>query len=125
MYRDALNRADIVLDNLDDILDRAMLIGNGDINALVYGSEGDLFLNLTKNDVWDARRDTSHDLPLMSNRELKEQIRAIGDDAEPGKDLGVYLASPDGIADSYHRNSYPCPRICGQARTGWGARQRQ
>jgi len=35
----ALTDASIKVDNLNDMLDGALIIGNGDINALIYGGE--------------------------------------------------------------------------------------
>ena len=110
-YQEALDRSDIALDNLDDILNRSLLIGNGDISALVYQQKGRFVLNLTKNDVWDARLDTSNDPPLMPIRELKEKVKTLGSEAEG--DLSRILESGE-EKDSYHTHSYPCPRLCGR-----------
>lgn len=60
----SLDAAAVTVDRLDSVLDYALLIGNGDINALVYTDRGQLKLNLTKNDVWDARLDAERDPPL-------------------------------------------------------------
>jgi hypothetical protein len=116
-YQDALDRSDIVLDNLDDILNRSLLIGNGDISALVYQQKGRFVLNLTKNDVWDARLDTSNDPPLMPTRELKEKVKTLDSDADG--DLSRILESGEG-KDSYHTHSYPCPRLCGRLYLDFG-----
>jgi hypothetical protein len=35
-----------------------MVLGNGDLGAIVYGNPFELKFNLGKNDVWDARFDT-------------------------------------------------------------------
>jgi hypothetical protein len=116
-YQDALDRSDIVLDNLDDILNRSLLIGNGDISALVYQQKGRFVLNLTKNDVWDARLDTSNAPPLMPTRELKEKVKTLGLEVEG--DLSRMLESGEG-KDSYHVHSYPCPRLCGRLYLDFG-----
>ena len=60
----ALAGASIKADNINDILDGALIIGNGDINALVYSDHGSIVMNLTKNDVWDARLNAFNDPPL-------------------------------------------------------------
>jgi hypothetical protein len=60
----ALDRAAVSVERLDSILEHALIIGNGNINALVYSDSGNLELVLTKNDVWDARRDPTPDPEL-------------------------------------------------------------
>jgi len=109
-YQDAIAQADVILDSLGDLLNSSLLIGNGDINALVYQQEKEFILHMTKNDVWDARLDTSRDPPLMSTRELKEKVRELGSNAPQG-DLSSIL-QPGEEKDSYHAHSYPCPRLC-------------
>lgn len=47
-FADALDGASISVDRLDDILKYALIIGNGDINALVYTDSGNIELVLTK-----------------------------------------------------------------------------
>jgi hypothetical protein len=111
-YQDAIVQADIILNSLDDLLNNSLLIGNGDINALVYQQGDRLLLHMTKNDVWDARLDTSRDPPLMSTEELKEKVKALGSNAPQG-DLSRIL-QPEEEKDSYHAHSYPCPRLCGR-----------
>ena len=65
-YPDALNNAEIVQSSIDDLDSEAMMIGNGDINALIYSQENDLVMHLAKNDVWDARLVTEEDPPLLN-----------------------------------------------------------
>jgi hypothetical protein len=38
-----------------------LVVGNGEINAIVYATGNDLMLRISKNDVWDGRIDTSED----------------------------------------------------------------
>jgi len=68
----ALDAAAVAVDRLDSVLDYALLIGNGDLNALVYTDRGQLKLNLTKNDVWDARLDADRDPPLPTLELVKK-----------------------------------------------------
>ncbi|UCD49048.1 MAG: hypothetical protein JSW27_16115 [Phycisphaerales bacterium] len=107
-FVEALNDALISVDRLDDILEYALLIGNGDINALVYTDSGNVELVLTKNDVWDARLDTALDPPLPTLKRIKELNRGTW------ANRGVIL--PEGSTwegpDSYHAHPYPCPRAC-------------
>ena len=117
-FADALDEAAISVPRLDGVTDYSLLIGNGDINALVYSDSGNLVLRLTKNDVWDARLDTSDDPPLLPIKRIKELAR--GDWLKDGSFGGGWL-DPDGKphqgGDSWSR-PYPCPVPCGIVRLG-------
>ena len=110
-YPEALDAAAVSVDRLDSILEHALLVGNGDINALVYSDGGQLKLMLTKNDVWDARLDSKLDPPLPTLALIKK----LGP-VSPTKygtssvilDEGSTWQGPD----SYHAHPYPCPRPC-------------
>ncbi len=91
----ALESAAIVQDRLDDIMENSLILGNGDLNGLLYVRGGQLVLKLTKNDVWDARVDTSKDPPL-----LKIDIRN-----------GKLTGPLHGPMPSWDK-PYPCPRPC-------------
>jgi len=114
----ALLRANIEVNQLNDILNGALIIGNGDINALVYSDSTSLIMNLTKNDVWDARLETFKDPPIPT----QELIKKLGssESAFPIKNSNSGSVLPEGETwegkDSYHSNAYPCPRQCGQIR---------
>ena len=113
-YPDAIKDAAIKIENVDSILEDAMVIGNGDINALVWSKDGDIKINLTKNDVWDARLLTHNDPPLPTIKRVKE-LGAIGNDVSVHH-YGFIL--PEGyklkVPDSYHAKPYPCPILCGE-----------
>lgn len=64
-YPQALDAAAVLEDRLDAIGRRALPLGNGDLNALLWDRDGALCLRVTKNDIWDARIDTSQDPPLL------------------------------------------------------------
>ncbi|GAG27151.1 unnamed protein product [marine sediment metagenome] len=64
-YPAALGGVAVVEDHLDDIGRRALVVGNGDLNALLWESGGALRMRVTKNDLWDARIDTSKDPELL------------------------------------------------------------
>ena len=108
----ALDAAAVAVDRLDSVLDYALLIGNGDLNALVYTDRGQLKLNLTKNDVWDARLDAERDPPLPTLELVKkwafDRGATIVQNGSVILDEGVQWEGPD----SYHAHPYPCPRIC-------------
>lgn len=108
-----LEAAAVSVDRLDSILDDALLVGNGDINALVYSEGGQLALMLTKNDVWDARLDTKLDPPLPTLELLKKLAAA---ETPPQGGRTTILAGGWGTQakDSYHAHPYPCPRACGR-----------
>jgi len=57
----ALDKAAVIQTKIGDIHKEAMVVGNGDINALIYSQAGDIVVRVTKNDVWDSRMDTSED----------------------------------------------------------------
>lgn len=64
-YPAALDAAAVVEDRLDDLRSRALPLGNGDLNALLWERHGTLCLRVAKNDIWDARVDTAEDGPLL------------------------------------------------------------
>ena len=107
-FVEALDGASISVDRLDDILKYALIVGNGDINALVYTDSGNIELVLTKNDVWDARLETALDPPLPTLARIKELAQGDWPDRNEILPAGVEWTGPD----SYHAHPYPCPRAC-------------
>ncbi len=107
-FPDALDAAAISVPSLDSILEYALVVGNGDINALLYAPRGNLAMVLTKNDVWDARLDSRLDPPIPTIKRVHELAR--GDWPNRGQILpkGSTWKAPD----SYHAHPYPCPRAC-------------
>ena len=65
-YPDALNKAAIVQSSIGSLDTNGIIIGNGDINALIYSEDDQLIMHLAKNDVWDARLITENDPPLLN-----------------------------------------------------------
>ena len=65
-YPEAMDDAAVIQPSIDDIDRKAMVIGNGDINALVYSAGNDVRLTVSKNDVWDSRMNTAEDEDLLS-----------------------------------------------------------
>jgi hypothetical protein len=65
-YPDALIDASIVQSSIDNLDTEALIIGNGDINALIYSKNNQLVMHVAKNDVWDARLITEKDPPLLN-----------------------------------------------------------
>jgi hypothetical protein len=64
-YPDALQRAAVTESQISDIDRQALVLGNGDLSGLLWERNGVLCLRVTKNDVWDARVDTSRDPPIL------------------------------------------------------------
>ncbi|MFO1531487.1 MAG: hypothetical protein U1F77_17555 [Kiritimatiellia bacterium] len=64
-YPDALDAASVSLPRISNLEREALVVGNGDLNALVWERNGAVCLRVAKNDIWDARIDTSADPALM------------------------------------------------------------
>ena len=94
----ALEAAAVSQDRLDNQQTRAMLLGNGDLMALVYSEGDDLVLHLSKTDVWDARIDTSADPELPSIDPAKRTFRGASD------------------PPSWNKHPYPCGVSFGKVR---------
>jgi len=95
-FPDALEAAAISQDRLDSIHENSLILGNGDLNGLLYSSGGSLVLRITKNDVWDARIDTAGD-PELTTIDIK----------------GWKTNGSKGSWSSWNK-PYPCPRACAQ-----------
>lgn len=108
-YPNALQDARVVVSNMSDAQREGLIVGNGDLYGIVGGKEGGLFLRITKNDIWDARVDTSKDGPLPK---VNIRTRAV--------------TGSKGAPPSYDANSFPEP-VCaaalriGKLRVGQGA----
>ena len=110
----ALDGAAISVEGLDRILDDSLILGNGDVNALLYSDGGNLVLRLTKNDVWDARLDAQLDPPIPTLKRIKELAAGEWKDRKWILPEGSTWKGPD----SYHAHPYPCPRACAIVRFG-------
>jgi hypothetical protein len=93
-FATALDAAEIRQSSLGNIAENSLLLGNGDLNALLYASGQGLKLRLTKNDVWDARINTAADpaLPVF-NVAAHSWTGTAGEPPSWG-------------------NPYPCPLAC-------------
>ena len=63
-YPEALRDAGVAVSDMTNGQSESLIIGNGDLYGIVWEKEGGLFLRITKNDIWDARVDTSKDGPM-------------------------------------------------------------
>jgi len=64
-YPAVLDAAGIVESRISDLNREALILGNGDLNALLWERHGALCMRVAKGDVWDARVDTAQDPPLL------------------------------------------------------------
>lgn len=71
-FPDVLDKAAVVQEKITDIDREGLVIGNGDLSGILWQRDGGLALRVTKNDVWDARVDTSRD-PAMMTVDLPNQ----------------------------------------------------
>ena len=92
-FPSALDAAEVVESRITDLKREALVLGNGDLNALLWERDGTLCLRVTKNDIWDARIDTSRDPDLMTMDISKRTWRG-GANRVP----------------SWHGTPYPIPR---------------
>jgi len=95
-FESSLKEANVVLQSLQDGQGEGLMLGNGDLYGVVWERDGVLTMRVTKNDIWDARVDTSEDgeLPRV--------------DIAGGKVSGPVHAPPS------YRLPYPHP-ICAAA----------
>jgi hypothetical protein len=63
-YPEALQDAGVAVSKMAEGQSESLIVGNGDLYGIVWGKEGGIQLRITKNDIWDARVDTSKDGPL-------------------------------------------------------------
>jgi hypothetical protein len=96
-YPAALQDAGVAVSKMSDGQSESLIIGNGDLYGIVWEKEGGLWLRITKNDIWDARVDTSKDGPLPK---VNIRTRAV--------------TGSKGAPPSYGRNSFPEP-VCAAA----------
>jgi len=64
-YPDVLDNAAVIQSSISNLDSNGIIIGNGDINALIYSANDQIIINPAKNDVWDARLITEKDKPLL------------------------------------------------------------
>ena len=97
-FPDALAAADVTLKAMNNGNTESLMLGNGDLYGIVWKKTDGLFMRITKNDIWDARLDTSKDGPLPKV------------DIATGKITGSRGASPS------YKKLYPQPRCAAALR---------
>jgi len=60
-FESSLKEANVALQSLQDGQGEGLMLGNGDLYGVVWERSGVLTMRVTKNDIWDARVDTSED----------------------------------------------------------------
>jgi hypothetical protein len=88
-YPDALAAAGVSESSISDISKLGLVVGNGELNAIIYSADNDLHLRLSKNDCWDMRIDTQDDPPM------------------PVVDAAAGTAVGHGDAGSWKKHPYP------------------
>ncbi|MEA3364503.1 MAG: hypothetical protein U9Q79_02590 [Candidatus Hydrogenedentes bacterium] len=111
-YPEALKRADITLPSLQEPVNDALILGNGDLNGLLFAEGDDLVFRITKNDVWDARLDAELNPPIPTLERLNE----LGHGEWPDRNWILPKGYDYHKNDAYHAHPYPCPRACGVIR---------
>ena len=102
-YLDSINDAAIVQDDISSILENGIIIGNGDITALVYSEDGQLAIRLSKNDIGDWRYDTRNDKSLIPWEKIRRDgKKSVFDGSGKNRNNGWNLPYPTPI---------PCGKI--------------
>ncbi|MCP4453681.1 MAG: hypothetical protein GY809_19650, partial [Planctomycetes bacterium] len=99
-FETALEEASITLTTLKDGQREGLILGNGDLYGLVWEKDNGLFMRITKNDIWDARIDTSEDGELPRVNVVTHRV-----------------SGSKGAPPSYSR-LYPQPRCAAALRLG-------
>ena len=99
-FPDALAAAGVTLEDMDNGGTESFILGNGDLYGIVWEKDGGLFMRITKNDIWDARVDTSRDGPL------------------PKVDIATAKVTGSRGAPPSYKKLYPQPRCAGALRFG-------
>jgi len=106
-FEAALKDANVTLSSLVSGQRESLILGNGDLYGIVWEKDGSptahggLYMRVTKNDIWDARIDTSQDPPL------------------PKVDVRNNTVSGATRAPPSYRRPYPQPRCAAALRLGF------
>ena len=76
-YPNALAAAAVSESSISDINKFGLVVGNGELNAIIYSTGNDLHLRIDKNDCWDVRVDTQNDPPMPVVDVAAGQARGI------------------------------------------------
>jgi hypothetical protein len=84
-YQAALDAAAVQQTKIADLKREGLILGNGDLNGVFHERNGELCLRVSKNDIWDARIDTSQDPPLLKVDVPKHQWTGGGNPPSYGR----------------------------------------
>ena len=98
-YSAALDAAAVALPDLSDISKKGLVVGNGELNAIVYASGNELRLRVSKNDCWDMRINTEENPPLPTIDVAKQTF--TGEQGKAGPSWEKYV----------HPTALPCTDI--------------
>jgi hypothetical protein len=107
-YPSALDAAAVTQTDISNIASRGMVVGNGEMNGIVYSSGNDMYVRVSKNDVWDGRVNTGSDpaLPVINPATHS-------------------FTGANGAQASWNNYTYPCPvpaasiRLASAGGSGW------
>lgn len=105
-YPTALNAAAVNLPDVSDISKKGLVVGNGELNAIVYSSGNEIRLRVSKNDCWDMRINTDENSPLPIVDVAKQTFTG-----EQGK-------APPSWEKYVHPTAIPCTDIALAAAAG-------
>lgn len=107
-FRAALDAAAVTLPDVSDISRKGLVVGNGELNAIVYSSGNEIRLRVSKNDCWDMRINTGENPPLPVVDVARQTFTGEQGKAGPSWDKHVHptalpctdiaLAAPGGQA---------------------------
>jgi hypothetical protein len=99
-YLEALNRAKVELQDLSHISQKGLIVGNGELNAIVYSSGNEIRLRLSKNDCWDMRIETKDNAPLPTVNVAEQTFTGEQGKGQPSWEQYV------------HPTALPCADVC-------------
>ncbi|MBW8780624.1 MAG: discoidin domain-containing protein [Verrucomicrobia bacterium] len=111
-YQGALDAAAVNLADLSNISTKGLVIGNGELNAIVYTSGNDIRLRVSKNDCWDMRITTAADPAMPTVNPATSTF------------TGTNGSSPASWNNYVYPTGLPCAEVTLAAvtgQTGWGA----
>ena len=102
----ALDAAAVVLPDVADISKKGLIVGNGELNAIVYSTDNEIRLRVSKNDCWDMRINTEENSPLPTVDVAKQTFTGPQREAQPS------------WAKHVHPTAIPCTDIALAAPAG-------
>ena len=77
-FENSLKEANVTLTAMKNGQQESLIVGNGDLYGIVWEKDSNLFMRITKNDIWDARIDVSKDGELphvdITNNKVTGQV---------------------------------------------------